>query len=99
MRIERDAFIGPGAIILSNVTIGHGAVVTAGSVGTRYVPSITVVQGNPAFPVATCEVPLVLTTGMKELSWHLKPLTRGVPFANKAQETTPMERTSPAATL
>ena len=30
--IEDDTFIGPGAIILPNVTIGRGAVVTAGSV-------------------------------------------------------------------
>src|SRR5438876_8215316 len=32
VRIEDDVFIGPGAIIMPNVTIGHGAVVTSGSV-------------------------------------------------------------------
>ena len=99
VRIERDAFIGPGAIILPNVTIGHGAVVTAGSVVTRSVPPMTVVQGNPAVPVATCGVPLTPTTSMKEFSRRLKPLTRGVPFAKKVREVTPAESVSRAAAL
>jgi acetyltransferase-like isoleucine patch superfamily enzyme len=99
VRIERDAFIGPGAIILSNVTIGHGAVVTAGSVVTRSVPPMTVVQGNPAVPVATCGVPLTPTTSMKEFSRRLKPLPRGVPSSNKVRETTAVESAGPAATL
>ena len=88
VRIEHDAFVGPGVIILPNVTIGHGAVVTAGSVVTRSVPPMTVVQGNPAVPVATCGVPLSETTSMKEFSRRLKPLNVGVPFANKVRETT-----------
>ena len=99
VRIERDAFIGPGAIILPNVTIGHGAVVTAGSVVTRSVPPMTVVQGNPAVPVATCGVPLTPTTSMKEFSRRLKPLTRAVPFAKKVREVTPAESVSRAAAL
>lgn len=58
IRIEDDVFIGPGAIILPNVTIGRGSVVTAGSVVNVSVPPQTVVQGNPAVPVARCRVPL-----------------------------------------
>src|SRR5690348_7455259 len=58
--IEEDATVGPGAIILPNVTIGKGAIVTAGSVVTKSVPPKTVVQGNPARPIATVEVPLHL---------------------------------------
>lgn len=92
VRIECDAFIGPGATILPNVTIGHGALVTAGSVVTRSVPPMTVVQGNPAVPVATCGVPLTTTTSMKEFSRRLKPVTRGVPFANKVRATVAVER-------
>jgi acetyltransferase-like isoleucine patch superfamily enzyme len=91
VRIGCDAFIGPGAIILPNVTIGHGAVVTAGSVVTRSVPPMTVVQGNPAVPVAICGVPLTATTSMKEFSRRLKPLTRSVPFPNKVREITAAE--------
>jgi serine acetyltransferase len=99
VRIEHDAFIGPGAIILANVTIGHGAVVTAGSVVTRSVPPMTVVQGNPAVPVATCGCPLTPTTSMKEFSRQLKPLTRGVPFANRVRETRAVESATPAVIL
>jgi carbonic anhydrase/acetyltransferase-like protein (isoleucine patch superfamily) len=76
VKIEHDAFIGPGAIILPNVTIGHGAVVTAGSVVTRSVPPMTVVQGNPAIPVATCGIPLTPQTTVKEFSRRLKPIER-----------------------
>lgn len=76
VRIEHDAFVGPGVIILPNVTIGHGAVVTAGSVVTRSVPPMTVVQGNPAVPVATCGVPLAPETTIREFSKRLKPPVR-----------------------
>ena len=48
IRIEDDAWIGAGAIILSDITIGAGAVVGAGSVVTKDVPSGVVVVGNPA---------------------------------------------------
>jgi len=46
--IESDAWIGAGAIILPNVTIGRGAVVGAGAVVTKDVPPYTVVVGVPA---------------------------------------------------
>jgi serine acetyltransferase len=71
--IGREAFIGPGAIILPNVVVGQGAVVTAGSVVTRSVPPMTVVQGNPAVPVAKCGVPLVGDVTVKEFSRRLRP--------------------------
>ncbi len=75
VKIERDAFIGPGVIILPNVVIGRGAVVTAGSVVTQSVPPLTLVQGNPAAPVAQCGVPLTLQTkSIKEFSRTLRPL-------------------------
>ena len=74
VKIESDVFIGPGVIILPNVVIGHGAVVTAGSVVTRSVPPMTVVQGNPAIPVARCGVPLRPDVTQKEFSRQLKPL-------------------------
>ena len=74
VKIEREAFIGPGAILLPNVVIGRGAVVTAGSVVTRSVPPMTVVQGNPAEPVAKCGVPLKSDVTLKEFSRQLKPL-------------------------
>lgn len=74
VRIEDDVFIGPGAIIMPNVTIGYGAVVAAGSVVTRSVPPLTLVQGNPAKPIAKCGVPLGLDTPIKEFSRRLQPI-------------------------
>jgi acetyltransferase-like isoleucine patch superfamily enzyme len=74
VRIESDVFVGPGVIILPNVVIGRGAVVAAGSVVTRSVPPMTVVQGNPAVPVARCGVPLGPNVTQREFSRQLKPL-------------------------
>lgn len=43
-----DVWVGYGALILSGVTIGDGAVIGAASVVTRDVPAYAVVAGNPA---------------------------------------------------
>jgi acetyltransferase-like isoleucine patch superfamily enzyme len=74
VRIEDEAFIGPGVIIMPNVTVGYGAVVTAGSVVTTSVPPLTLVQGNPAKPVARCGIPLGMKTPVKEFYRKLRPL-------------------------
>lgn len=50
--IEKNAFLGPRVIVLPNVVIGEGSVVAAGSVVTQSVPPMTMVQGNPAKPLA-----------------------------------------------
>ena len=85
VKIEEDAFVGPGVIILPNVIIGRGAVVTAGSVVTRSVEPMTVVQGNPAVAVARCGIPLRANVTLKEFSRRLKPLaSRGTPFSNRS---------------
>jgi acetyltransferase-like isoleucine patch superfamily enzyme len=46
--IEDGAWIGMNSLILPGVTIGHGAVVSAGSVVSTNVPADTLVAGNPA---------------------------------------------------
>jgi acetyltransferase-like isoleucine patch superfamily enzyme len=74
VKIEQDAFVGPGAIILPNVVVGRGAVVTAGSVVNQSVPPMTVVQGNPAVPVAKCGVVLGPDVTMREFTRRLSPL-------------------------
>ena len=48
IHIKHDAWIGAGAILLPNVTIGEMSVVGAGSVVTEDVPAYTVVAGVPA---------------------------------------------------
>jgi acetyltransferase-like isoleucine patch superfamily enzyme len=72
--IEDDAFVGPGAIILPGVRVGQGSVVTAGSVVTSSVPPMTVVQGNPARPIARCGAPLTIHAKMAEFLQHLAPI-------------------------
>jgi acetyltransferase-like isoleucine patch superfamily enzyme len=46
--IEDDVFVGFGAVVLPNVTIGRGAVIGANSVVTEDVPAWSVVAGAPA---------------------------------------------------
>ncbi|WP_375466069.1 CatB-related O-acetyltransferase [uncultured Methylobacterium sp.] len=59
--IGHDVWLGSGCMILSGVSIGHGAVVAARAVVTRDVPAYAVAAGNPArvvrhrFDAATVE--------------------------------------------
>jgi carbonic anhydrase/acetyltransferase-like protein (isoleucine patch superfamily) len=46
--IGHDVWLGSQAMIMSGVTIGHGAVVAARAVVTRDVPPYAIVAGNPA---------------------------------------------------
>ena len=46
--IKDDVWIGTRAIILAGVTIDTGAIVAAGTVVTKSVPSYAIVGGNPA---------------------------------------------------
>jgi acetyltransferase-like isoleucine patch superfamily enzyme len=72
--IEEDATVGVGAIVLPNVTIGRGSIVTAGSVVTKSVPPKTMVQGNPARPIATVETALTMRISLKEFGKGLRPI-------------------------
>ncbi len=53
VRVEDNAWVGGGSIILPGVTIGRGAVIGAGSVVTKDVPPFSVAVGNPARVVRT----------------------------------------------
>jgi maltose O-acetyltransferase len=55
--IESDAWIGTGAVILPDVTIGEGAVVGANSVVTKSIAPYTVVGGVPARKIKEVNVP------------------------------------------
>jgi acetyltransferase-like isoleucine patch superfamily enzyme len=48
IRIGNDVWIGRGALLLSGVSIGDGAVIGAHSVVTKNVPPYAIVAGNPA---------------------------------------------------
>lgn len=46
--IGADVWIGANAVVLSGITIGHGAVVGAGSIVTHDIPPYEIWAGNPA---------------------------------------------------
>lgn len=74
--IEDEVFLGPGVIVLPGVTIGRGAVVTAGSVVAKTVAPRHVVQGNPARPIATCDVPLIQDVSLEDFQRGLHVIRR-----------------------
>jgi acetyltransferase-like isoleucine patch superfamily enzyme len=53
--LRRGCWIGANAVLLPGVTIGENAVVGAGSIVTRDVPSRVVVAGNPAKVIRSLE--------------------------------------------
>jgi maltose O-acetyltransferase len=57
VRIEPDAWIGAGAVILPGVTIGRGAVVGALAVVTADVPPLAIVAGQPARTISELAAP------------------------------------------
>jgi acetyltransferase-like isoleucine patch superfamily enzyme/acyl carrier protein len=74
VRIEDNVYIGPGVIVLPHVTIGHGAVVSAGSVVSSSIPPQTLVRGNPAKPIAHCGVSLGGDISYEQFLRHLVPI-------------------------
>ena len=79
VRLEDDVYIGPGVIILPNVTIGQGAVVSAGSVVSRSIPPRTLARGNPAEPIARCAVSLGGGVAYEEFVKGLSPIGHNRP--------------------
>jgi acetyltransferase-like isoleucine patch superfamily enzyme len=55
VRLEKDSFVGAGAVILPGITLGEGAVVAANSLVTADVKPWQVVMGVPARPVGRRE--------------------------------------------
>jgi maltose O-acetyltransferase len=53
--IEDDVWLGTSVVVLPGVRVGRGAVVGAGAVVTRDVPSFAVVAGAPARVIRTLE--------------------------------------------
>jgi phosphonate metabolism protein (transferase hexapeptide repeat family) len=47
-KVGHDTWIGHGAILLPNVTIGNGSVIGAGSIVTKDIPPFSIAVGNPA---------------------------------------------------
>ncbi len=55
VRVLDNCFIGYGAIVMGNVTIGPNSIVAAGAVVTKDVPPGTIVGGNPAKIISTID--------------------------------------------
>lgn len=71
--IGHDVWLGSGCMILSGVTVGHGAVVAAHAIVTRDVPPYAVVAGNPARVVRTRFAPEVVEALVAEAWWDRSP--------------------------
>jgi acetyltransferase-like isoleucine patch superfamily enzyme len=48
VHLKKNVFIGNGAQVLRNVTVGENSIVAAGAIVTRNVPPNVIVAGNPA---------------------------------------------------
>jgi phosphonate metabolism protein (transferase hexapeptide repeat family) len=66
--IGHDTWIGHGAMIKPEVTIGHGAVVASGSVVTKDVAPYTIVGGNTAHLIRR-RYPEPVAEAMMDLAW------------------------------
>ena len=66
--IGHDTWIGAGAMIKPEVTLGHGAVVAAGAVVTKDVDAYTIVAGMPAKPLRLRQ-PRQIAERLIELGW------------------------------
>lgn len=67
-QIGHDTWIGAGAMIKPDVTLGHGAVVAAGAVVTKDVAPYTIVAGTPA-TVLRLRQPRAIADRLIELAW------------------------------
>lgn len=68
--IGSDVWLCSNCIILSGVTVGHGAIVAAGSVVTSDVEPYAVVGGNPARHLRWRFTPEIRAALLKSAWWH-----------------------------
>lgn len=79
--IGNDVWIGHGAVIMPEISIGNGAIIGANSVVTRDVPAYTIVAGVPAKPLRM-RFPSEIAARIESLAWWDWPpekLAKAVP--------------------
>ncbi len=69
--IGHDVWLGSGCLIMSGVTIGHGAVIAAHALVTRDVPPYAIVGGNPAKVIRYRFEPAVIQALLDAAWWDL----------------------------
>lgn len=79
--VERNAFVGASCVIVATpgktLTVGQGAVVTAGSPVASDVPPGTLFGCERAKPLALARVPLTMETSFESFLGGLRPLEAG----------------------
>lgn len=71
--VGNDVWFGTGAMIMPGVTIGDGAIIAAGAVVTRDVPSYAIVAGNPA-TIVKRRLPESDAARMQAIAWWDWPI-------------------------
>ncbi len=75
IRIGNDVWVGAHSMVLTGVTIGHGALIAANSVVTTDVPPYAIVAGSPAKVIAY-RFSAEIIEKMLELKWWDWPLVK-----------------------
>jgi len=79
--IRKNAFVGPCSVIISaaetSLTIGEGAVVSAGSIITTNIPPATLVRPERVKACARVTVPFTYETSYKDFCKGLRPIGSG----------------------
>jgi len=99
--IEKDAFIGPCAVIATSgnrtLRIGEGAVIGAGVVIGKDVPARAFIPSPAANPVANAMVPMTKAQTMGEFLMGLVPLDRKPKAARSPVTPAPAARQQPSS--
>lgn len=98
--IGSDVWIGGNVVMMRGVKVGHGSIITAGSVVTRDVPPYAIVEGVPARVSEYRFEPEVVERLLKLQWWNytLKSL-QGVPFDEPQKALEELERRMAAGLL
>lgn len=84
-QVGHDVWIGVGSIVLPNVTIGHGAVVSTGSVVRESIPPYAIVGGNPAQIISFRFKPSLIQEllELRWWDWPVEKIHRNIPLFTK----------------
>lgn len=90
-RLGHDVWVGTGSILLPNITLETGSVVSAGSVVTKDVPPYAIVGGNPAQIISLRFKPAMIKEllDLKWWDWPAEKILRNVTLFTKNLTTQP----------